>query len=119
MRVLLPQVGRHQRPDLIATQRGTAAAVKQRKPTSKQPKRLASNPTQGALLDQTTTPALPRDHVHLTHGTCRGALKPRHTISGRGTGPPPGLPLVAGWAAGRRSRPLWQLGRWWCTLARW
>jgi len=73
VRVLLPQVGRHQRPDLIATQRGTAAAVKQRKPTSKQPKRLASNPTQGALLDQTTTPALPRDHVHLTHGTCRGA----------------------------------------------
>ena len=26
-----------------------------------------------ALLDQTTTTALPSDHVHLTHGTCRGA----------------------------------------------
>jgi hypothetical protein len=36
-------------------------------------KRLARNAPRRALLDQTTTAALPRDRVHLTHGTCRGA----------------------------------------------
>jgi hypothetical protein len=39
-----------------------------------QRKRLARNTRAAALLDQTTTAALPRDRVHLTHGTCRGAL---------------------------------------------
>jgi hypothetical protein len=50
-----------------------ATAVKQRQPRHEQPKRLAHHASRTTLLDQTTTAALPRDRVHLTHGTCRGA----------------------------------------------
>jgi hypothetical protein len=75
-----PEVGRSQRPDLTAKQRGAAAAVKQRKPGHEQHKPLAATPAPQALLDQTTTAALPRDRVHLTHGTCRGALKRRSVL---------------------------------------
>ena len=73
MRSSCPEVGRSQRPDLDAKQRGAAAAVKQRKPPPEQRKRLAHRATSPALLDQTTTAALPRARVHLTHGTCRSA----------------------------------------------
>jgi len=68
-----PEVGRSQRPDLVAKKRGAAAAVKQRQPrqSSQNVSRTATTAT--PLLDQTTTAALPRDHVHLTHGTCRSA----------------------------------------------
>jgi len=39
-----------------------------------QPKRLAPDAHIEALLDQTTTAALPSDRAHLTHGTCRSAV---------------------------------------------
>ena len=45
-----------------------------------------ATPSPQALLDQTTTAALPRDRVHLTHGTCRGAM----FLGGRS--PPAGCP---------------------------
>ena len=64
----------------------TAAAVKRREPRHEQHKLLAGNPSPQALLDQTTTAALPRDRVHLTHGTCRGAM----FLGGRS--PPAGCP---------------------------
>jgi hypothetical protein len=54
----------------------TAADVKQRQPRHEQQKLPARTTPPPTLLDQTTTAALPRDRVHLTHGTCRGALNP-------------------------------------------
>jgi hypothetical protein len=46
----------------------TTAAVKQHDRRYKQPKRLAHHASRPTLLDQTTTAALPRDRIHLTHG---------------------------------------------------
>ncbi len=40
-------------------------------------------PSSHALVDQTTTAALPRDRVHLTHGTCRGAVNAPPVASAR------------------------------------
>jgi len=77
-----PEVGRSQRPDLTAKQRGAAAAVKQRQPLHEQHKRPAHHASPTPLLDQTTTAALPRNHVHLTHGTCRGAKFHGHQWGG-------------------------------------
>ena len=69
-----PEVGRSQRPDLIAKQRGAAAAVKRQNQPLSSENHSRPAPASPAPLDQTTTAALPRARVHLTHGTCRGAL---------------------------------------------
>ena len=73
MRPSCPEVGRSQRPDLIATQRGRRRLSSSANPRHEQHNVLAGQHQSQALLDQTTTAALPRDRVHLTHGTCRGA----------------------------------------------
>ena len=75
MRPLLPGGRALPAPRPHCPKARTAAAVKQREPGDEQQKRLAGTPSPHALLNHTTTTALPHDRVHLTHGTCRGALK--------------------------------------------
>ena len=66
MRPSCPEVGRSQRPDPDAKQRGTAAAVKQRQTQATSGRNVPrTSPTIEALLDQTTTAALPRGRPHL------------------------------------------------------
>ena len=60
MRPSCPEVGRSQRPDLVAKQRGTAAAVKQRQPRYEQPKRSTHSLQPPALLDDDDGRATPR-----------------------------------------------------------
>jgi len=68
-----PEVGRSQRPDLIAPKRGRRRLSSSANPTASSANVSRAATTTTALLDQTTTTALPRDRAHLTHGTCRGA----------------------------------------------
>jgi hypothetical protein len=50
--------------------------------------------------------------LRLTHRRAiRLPLYAFQTFSGRGTGPPPGLPLVAGWASRGQSPPWWWILR--------
>jgi hypothetical protein len=68
-----PEVGRSQRPDLIAPKRGRRRLSSSANPATSSANLSRAATATTALLDQTTAAALPRDRVHLTHGTCRGA----------------------------------------------
>ena len=88
MRPSCPEVGRSQRPDLIAPKRGRRRLSSSANPATSSRNASRAAPDPAALLDQTTTAALPRDRDHLTHGTCRGAtfrMLSRHL----GIGPAP------------------------------
>jgi hypothetical protein len=76
-----PEVGRSQRPDLIAKQRGRRRLSSSANPATSSENVSRATAGRHALLDQTTTAALPRARVHLTHGTCRGAVFPRQVVS--------------------------------------
>jgi hypothetical protein len=75
VRLLLPGGRALPAPHLIAKQRGRRrlSSSANQPPSSENVARTTPTPT--ALLDPTTTAALPRDRVHLTHGTCRRASK--------------------------------------------
>ena len=73
MRPSCPEVGRSQRPNLIAAERGRRRLSSSANPATSSTNSSRANTSPQALLDQTKTAALPRDRVHLTHGTCRGA----------------------------------------------
>ena len=52
----------------------TVGAVKQRESPANRHNASRTAPATEALLDGDGRAALPRDRVHLTHGTCRGAI---------------------------------------------
>jgi hypothetical protein len=68
-----PGVERSQRPDLPSPKRGKRRLSSSANPATSSENVHAHNARPRALLDQTTTAALPSKHVHLTHGTCSGA----------------------------------------------
>ena len=74
VRLICPEVGRSQRPDLPSPKRGRRRLSRSTN-RSEQPKRPAHSAATRQLLDQTTTAALPNNTCHLTHRTCREARK--------------------------------------------